>query len=90
MQAAAPADASPPRYHLWTLVLVFSDMAVACCCDKRLLASAIITVATPNHPRGALGLERKMAEVVNRIVESMLPELEELQRAGLFNEEEIR
>lgn len=31
-----------------------------------------------------------MAEIVNRILESVLPELEELERVGIFNEAEIR
>ena len=28
--------------------------------------------------------------VVNKILESMVPELEELERAGLFSEDEVR
>jgi len=31
-----------------------------------------------------------MAEVVHRNLESMLPELEELERSGIFSHEEIR
>ena len=31
-----------------------------------------------------------MAELVNKILESVLPELEELERVGIFNEAEIR
>lgn len=32
----------------------------------------------------------KMAESINLILESMLPHLEELQQAGIFQENEIR
>ena len=31
-----------------------------------------------------------MAEVVHRNLESMLPELEELERSGIFSHEEVR
>ena len=31
-----------------------------------------------------------MAEVVHRNLESMLPELEELERSGIFTHEEVR
>ena len=31
-----------------------------------------------------------MAELVHRNLESMLPELEELERSGIFSHEEIR
>ena len=32
----------------------------------------------------------RMAEVVHRNLESMLPELEELERSGIFTHEEVR
>ena len=32
----------------------------------------------------------EMAEVVHRNLESMLPELEELERSGIFSHQEIR
>lgn len=69
---------------------MFSDITLECCLDLvRLLASAILWSRPPHTWCKEEGAE-KMAEVVNRILESMLPELEELQRAGLFNEEEVR
>ena len=39
------------------------------------------------YPRGPPSI---MAEIVNKILESVLPELEELERVGIFSEAEIR
>ena len=149
VQAAATAEAIPPRYHLWTTGLgAFSSRiragfiaTVACAMLDMLLhlhaphsaaMSACFIAFLPLYlyyiqgsntsqsarvscraeasrarshdflraptcyarwwPLDVLGCfsSRRMAEVVHRNLELMLPELEELERSGIFSPDEIK
>ena len=58
-------------------------MCTKLCYDQKFFVRALCLA-----PRACF--EAKMAEVVHRKLESMLPELEELERVGIFNRSEIR
>ena len=88
VHAAAPAEDIPPRYQRWGRVLLFlDDITIVKKHDNKDLIYDDHALSRINCPRGT---PCSMAEIVNKILESVLPELEELERVGIFTEAEIR